>query len=523
MPFCGFLIKTQIDKSSLIKTQIDKSSLSDHTDQMATARKRGVLKKTPLGLQEGSVATNKKAGDTDQEATKAVLVVKTAILTNEKPSTGVDFNQEASIQSVNCATIKLVEVAANEKHKRPKLEVTPISKDDNNHTVASSVAPVVTPDKKGKPNRVNNAIERERIKICFIIFTRIAVVINPYSCTRAPVSKDDNNHTVASSVAPIVTPDKKGKPNRVNNAIERERIKVCFIIFTRTAVVINPYSRTRVENNALTATALAMEVQVKIEKEEGSTNESNSNHSKTTKIKALSMMGNKSICARVLTKEELIPFSGKDGKGPGMRFHFVVSDAREVRLRCTFFVYGDKAIYEKIEVGKMYTFHGGQLKRNDIEYKTCSSQFEMTLNERSTFEEVSEIQVDESDGVEADIVYIPLKELTLENRSPSIRAKVYHKTGIASWTKGNQEGCVFSVDLADSSGTTIRGVFFNESALKFEEKLKLDQTYSFIGGILSLSKHGFDQCNSPFEFKFAEHCEIDYVPTEEDEEELIFE
>jgi len=221
--------------------------------------------------------------------------------------------------------------------------------------------------------------------------------------------------------------------------------------------------------------------------------------------------GSKTISARLVSKDDIAPYTAQGGH-TGTLFHIVVSDAPHMTLRCTFFDPNDE-VHEKLQVGKVYMFQGGQLRHASNQYNTCTSKFSMTFNNKSSFEEMNEIDVD-TNAVEtpADIVYVPICDLAQGNGSPSIRARVFYKTDVKSWNNGQRNGCVFSVELDDCSGTTIRGTFFNASAEKFDNLLQVDETYTFSGGMLRLSDHGYDKCTSPFEFRFEEHSKIDIVP-----------
>jgi hypothetical protein len=69
--------------------------------------------------------------------------------------------------------------------------------------------------------------------------------------------------------------------------------------------------------------------------------------------------------------------------------------------------------------------------------------------------------------------------------------------------------CGFSVDLEDGSGSTIRGLFFNTTAKKFDSLLQVNDSYKFCGGTLRGSKHEYDGSISRFELYFDRHSNIE--------------
>ena len=64
--------------------------------------------------------------------------------------------------------------------------------------------------------------------------------------------------------------------------------------------------------------------------------------------------------------------------------------------------------------------------------------------------------------------------------------------------------CGFSVDVTDGSTETIRCVFFDKAAEKYNQLLQVNDTYTFCGGIL----RGYDE-SKRMKFYFDEHCIIE--------------
>jgi hypothetical protein len=184
-----------------------------------------------------------------------------------------------------------------------------------------------------------------------------------------------------------------------------------------------------------------------------------------------------------------------------------------VTIRATFFDGAEKAVGD-IVAGKTYMFYGGQLRNANDTYNVCSSKFEFNFGKKASYVELEGFVGYRWDDDSTPLRFVPISDLVRGEGSQSIRATIYHMSEVKSYTseKTGEPGSVLSIDLQDGSGATIRGVFFNDAAQKFYAELLLEHEYTFVGGSLKESEHEYDDCTSPYEFRFEAHCEIEPTP-----------
>jgi hypothetical protein len=70
-------------------------------------------------------------------------------------------------------------------------------------------------------------------------------------------------------------------------------------------------------------------------------------------------------------------------KSEGSLFSVVLADAEGSTIRGTFFCEAVDKFYNQMQVGNVYTFSGGRLKKANPQYNTCQSQLEITFDVNS--------------------------------------------------------------------------------------------------------------------------------------------
>jgi hypothetical protein len=239
-----------------------------------------------------------------------------------------------------------------------------------------------------------------------------------------------------------------------------------------------------------------------------------------TEIAHLSLFkGSKIITARVVEKSDPKEWQSKDGKKSGVVLSLKLRDAKGDTIQGTFFD-GTEEFYEGIEVGKAYTFYGGELKMANPQYNTCSSNLEFTFKSKGRIELALNFEDDaiSSTGMEEKVpTFVSIATLEMFKRNQGIRGMVMKKNPLRTYTNLKGPGCVFSVDLEDNSDKTIRATFFNEEAKTFYEFLAEGNTYTFVGFAISRSVHQYDDCTSPFELRMERGCEINAYLFDDDE------
>lgn len=146
-------------------------------------------------------------------------------------------------------------------------------------------------------------------------------------------------------------------------------------------------------------------------------------------------------------------------------------DSSGTDVRATFFKEAVDKFHNFLEVGKVYTFSGGRLKVANMQYNTCKSQFEIT------FDQNSEIHLDQSAGDDIRESYEFVKVAALENTEPNsfvdILAVVKHvdepRTIVSK--KSGKEILKCEVTVEDDSGAEVRMTIWGEDASAAPTKL----------------------------------------------------
>ena len=188
-----------------------------------------------------------------------------------------------------------------------------------------------------------------------------------------------------------------------------------------------------------------------------------------TPISGLNMYSSRwTIRAKVTIKSELRTWS--NAKGEGSLFSIQLIDSSGTDVKCTFFKEAVDKFYSFIEEGRTYLFSGGRLKVANMQYNFCKSQFEIT------FDQNSEIHLDQEGGDDIQDSYDFVKISNLENVDPStfvdILAVVKHvgePATIVSKKSGKEMNkCELTVE--DDSGAEVRLTVWGDTALSAQNK-----------------------------------------------------
>ncbi|RZC59909.1 hypothetical protein C5167_007208 [Papaver somniferum] len=98
--------------------------------------------------------------------------------------------------------------------------------------------------------------------------------------------------------------------------------------------------------------------------------------------------GNWTIKVRLTSKGNMRTY--KNARGEGCVFNVELTDQDGTQIQATLFNEAANKFYNKFELGKVYYISKGTLKVANKQFKTVQNDYEMTLNENSEVEEVSE-------------------------------------------------------------------------------------------------------------------------------------
>jgi len=102
----------------------------------------------------------------------------------------------------------------------------------------------------------------------------------------------------------------------------------------------------------------------------------------------------------------------------------------------------------------------------------------------------------------------PISGLNMYSNRWVIRAKITNKSDIRTWSNAKGEGCLFSIEILDSSGYDVKCTFFKEAVDKFNPFLEEGRVYTFSGGRLKVANMQYNKCKSQFEITFDENSDI---------------
>eukprot|EP00450_Noctiluca_scintillans_P008392 CAMPEP_0194503094 /NCGR_PEP_ID=MMETSP0253-20130528/28191_1 /TAXON_ID=2966 /ORGANISM="Noctiluca scintillans" /LENGTH=469 /DNA_ID=CAMNT_0039345345 /DNA_START=60 /DNA_END=1469 /DNA_ORIENTATION=+ len=97
---------------------------------------------------------------------------------------------------------------------------------------------------------------------------------------------------------------------------------------------------------------------------------------------------------------------------------------------------------------------------------------------------------------------LPISEISSYQNRFTIKARVTNKSDVRTFSKGNNPGKVFSVDLLDREGGEIRASFFNQGADQFVDLLQPGRCYLFSRCSVKVANRQYNNCNHRYELTF---------------------
>lgn len=201
----------------------------------------------------------------------------------------------------------------------------------------------------------------------------------------------------------------------------------------------------------------------------GPTVRTSSSGAPITPISGLNMYSNRwTIRAKVTNKSQIRTWS--NAKGEGSLFSTELLDSSGFDCKCTFFKEAVDKFYNFLEEGRTYLFSGGRLKVANMQYNSCKSQFEIT------FDQNSEIHLDENGGEDIQDSYDFVKIGTLENVDPQayvdILAVVKHVGEVSTLVskKSGKELIKCELTIEDDSGAEVRMTMWGDTAQNAQSK-----------------------------------------------------
>jgi replication factor A1 len=197
-----------------------------------------------------------------------------------------------------------------------------------------------------------------------------------------------------------------------------------------------------------------------------------------TLISQLNMYQNRwTIKARVVSKSDIRTWS--NAKGEGSLFSVELLDSSGMDIRSTLFKEAVDKFYNYLNVGSIYTIAGGRLKVANLQYNTCKSQYEMTLDQNSEIhlqDDTGEIQAQSFEltkisqleqveqGKNVDVIGI-IQEIG------DVQTLLSKKTG--------QELQKCDVTIVDDSGAQIRLTLWGSTAMTAKTELQVEKVCAF--------------------------------------------
>jgi replication factor-a protein 1 (Rpa1) len=203
------------------------------------------------------------------------------------------------------------------------------------------------------------------------------------------------------------------------------------------------------------------------------------------------------IKARVTSKSEIRTWS--NAKGEGSLFSMEMLDASGSDVRATFFKEAVDRFYSMLQVGSVYTFSGGRLKVANMQYNTCSSQYEITFDQNSEIhlvdEEQSGVPKQNYDFVKIaalEDVHVPSSTqpdggMPQQNQQQimqqhvdvlGIVTSVGEPTTLVS-KKSGREICKCDISISDDSNAAINLTLWGEQARTAPSTMQVNQMVAF--------------------------------------------
>lgn len=177
------------------------------------------------------------------------------------------------------------------------------------------------------------------------------------------------------------------------------------------------------------------------------------------------------IRARVTNKSPLRSFANKRGGGDGKVFHVELLDASGGEIRASFFNEVADRFFEKLQVGKCYTFSRGSVKVANRQYNSCNHRYEIT------FEKLTQVEEAE-DGDKIGVVKFAFVDLrTCQTKSLPCTVDlcgIITSAGSAvSFTSKEGKSLVKrEITIADDSATTMSVTLWGDRAQKADSEFQ---------------------------------------------------
>jgi len=168
------------------------------------------------------------------------------------------------------------------------------------------------------------------------------------------------------------------------------------------------------------------------------------------------------IRARVTARGPLRSYTAKGSGAAGKVFNVDLLDKEGGEIRANFFSEGGD-LYEKLAIGKCFTFRGGSIRIANRQYNTCNHRYELTFDKAGQVEEVS-------DDAEIETIKITLSDLrSVQNKSMPCNVDlcgvvVSFKPPFSFKSKDGKELVKREIVLADDTATSMGVTLWGDRA-----------------------------------------------------------
>eukprot|EP00347_Sterkiella_histriomuscorum_P004404 403360589 len=123
--------------------------------------------------------------------------------------------------------------------------------------------------------------------------------------------------------------------------------------------------------------------------------------------------------------------------------------------------------------------------------------------------------------------FTPISALSQNSQDWRIKARITKKYEMRQYTQTRRNGEKFpgkilNIDLIDGHGAQIMGTFFNDTATRFDSKIKENKVYTISGGQIKLSNQKFTAIKNEFCLIFTDHSEFKEAVDDESIQSVAF-